>query len=219
MTPDIEEWRSVVGYEGIYEVSSKGRVRSLDRMVHNGRALHPKAGQLLSAYRGNYSKVRLKRGDGGRTWNVHTLVALAFLGLCPEGMEVCHNNGDPHDNRLSNLRYDTHVANSLDRREHGTAYRRRDADECFHGHPYAEGSFYIDKQCGKRVCLICDAERGARKRQADREAAGRPHRAELTHCKKGHPFDGHNGRQKTCSACQRDYARRYRAKKRKESAP
>jgi hypothetical protein len=50
---------------------------------------------------------------------VHRLVAEAFLGPCPSGMECCHNNGVAADNRLLNLRYDTHKSNIDDRARHG----------------------------------------------------------------------------------------------------
>jgi len=45
---------------------------------------------------------------------------LAFVGPCPDGLEVAHDNGVPNDNRLSNLRYDTHKGNHADRKRHGT---------------------------------------------------------------------------------------------------
>jgi hypothetical protein len=58
-------------------------------------------------------------GKGTKTL-VHRLVLETFLGPCPEGMECCHNNGNSLDNRLSNLRWDTHVSNLADRKKHGT---------------------------------------------------------------------------------------------------
>jgi hypothetical protein len=51
---------------------------------------------------------------------VHTLIMMLFVGPRPEGMEVAHNNGDPSDNRLENLRYDTRVGNAADMVLHGT---------------------------------------------------------------------------------------------------
>ena len=50
---------------------------------------------------------------------IHALVLTAFRGPRPSGMETCHENGLPHDNRLSNLRWDTHHANIADRDRHG----------------------------------------------------------------------------------------------------
>ena len=55
-----------------------------------------------------------------KTVRLHRLVLEAFVGPCPAGMEVCHNDGDPTNNRLSNLRCDTHRNNMLDMHGHGT---------------------------------------------------------------------------------------------------
>ena len=109
-----EEWRPVVGFEGLYEASSEGRVRGLSRAVQRsnggtawirGRVLSPrpqKSGHLLAW---------LRKDGKTHAVNVHRLVALAFLGPCPSGMECCHNNGIPCDNRVSNLRWDTRSSN------------------------------------------------------------------------------------------------------------
>lgn len=51
---------------------------------------------------------------------VHRMVLTTFVGPCPPGIQACHNNGDPTDNRLSNLRWDTPKSNSEDRVRHGT---------------------------------------------------------------------------------------------------
>ncbi len=51
---------------------------------------------------------------------VARIVLVAFVGPCPERMECCHNDGDETNNRLANLRWDTHSANLLDKRRHGT---------------------------------------------------------------------------------------------------
>ena len=53
----------------------------------------------------------------------HRLVALAWIGPQPEGMEVCHDDGDPTNNHVSNLRWDTHQANASDMVRHGRAGR------------------------------------------------------------------------------------------------
>jgi hypothetical protein len=51
----------------------------------------------------------------------------AFVGPCPEGMVCCHNDGDPSNNRLENLRFDTHKANCDDKLRHGTLCRGEEA--------------------------------------------------------------------------------------------
>lgn len=69
---------------------------------------------------GGHRGINLCRNGVKRCFYVHQLIMLAFRGPCPEGLEVAHDNGNPLDNRLSNLRYDTHAGNHADRRRHGT---------------------------------------------------------------------------------------------------
>jgi hypothetical protein len=100
----MEEWRAVPGYEGFYDVSSEGRVRSLPRVVRSGRGwtttIHDK---ILRERRTNgYVGVNLCR-DGQRTMTaVHRVVGFAFLGLTAS-MQVNHLNGVKTDNRVENL--------------------------------------------------------------------------------------------------------------------
>jgi hypothetical protein len=108
-----EEWRAVPGYEGLYEVSSFGNVRSLTRGWRNPRLVgrkHPTG----------YIYLSLTKNGVVRPARAHRLVLLAFIGPCPEGMEACHNDGVRDNNHFSNLRWDTKKANSRDRFKHGT---------------------------------------------------------------------------------------------------
>lgn len=108
-----EEWRPVVGWEGYYEVSNQGRVKSLPRITEGGTHLHGRLRQPAMQGRGNpYWQVHLMR-DGVPWYRVavHRLVLESFVGPCPEGMEACHANGNGFDNRVENLRWDTHENN------------------------------------------------------------------------------------------------------------
>jgi len=117
----VETWKPVVGWEGLYEVSDRGRVRSLGRVVETVRGPRHKKGIILaSRWSGGYDFAALYKDGMRRSLRVHRLVMAAFMGPCPDGMEVCHNNGNPSDNRLVNLRYDTASGNRLDRQLHGT---------------------------------------------------------------------------------------------------
>jgi hypothetical protein len=112
-------WKPVVGYEGLYEVSDQGRVRSIEHQTKLG----PRGGRVLSRAtekRLGYVKVNLYRDGKARSVRVHCLVLEAFRGSCPEGMEGCHDNGNRSDNRLDNLRWDTRPANHADKHRHGT---------------------------------------------------------------------------------------------------
>lgn len=117
-----EEWRAVVGYEGIYEVSSMGRVRSIDRRVATHRGSRITRGVVLKPQPGvgAYLQVSLKDASTNRTGAhpIHRLVARAFLGPRPSGLQVAHGNGIAHDNRSSNLRYATAKENYDDRLVH-----------------------------------------------------------------------------------------------------
>ncbi len=124
MQSNVERWLPVVGYEGLYEVSDLGRVRSLDRFVsHRYGGVQLKKGKVLAPcfHRHGYPKVGLWK-DGVQTVPcVHVLVAAAFLGPCPAGMEVLHGKAGSRDCRLSNLRYGSHEENQQDMLRDGTA--------------------------------------------------------------------------------------------------
>ena len=112
--PD-ESWRPVVGWDGLYEVSNKARVRSLRR---GGMILRSKRN------RGGHWIVALTRGGKPTGGLVHRLVAEAFIGPAPfEGAIVRHLNGDPADNRIDNLAWGTHADNLADAVRHGTQGR------------------------------------------------------------------------------------------------
>ena len=93
-----ERWRPVPGRA--YEVSDKGRVRRAD----NGYVLKARKNK-------SHTMVWISDGLDPRAISVHRLVAAAFIGPCPEGLEVNHINGDGADNRVENLEYITHAEN------------------------------------------------------------------------------------------------------------
>ena len=121
-----ERWLPVAGYRGIYEVSDWGRVRSLERQVKTcGGALRrvPARVLRLAPDRFGHMRVGLHREGRQQQLYVHRLVLEAFVGTCPDGMEACHGDGDPANNRLEFLRWDTPAANQADRLRHGTHIR------------------------------------------------------------------------------------------------
>jgi hypothetical protein len=117
-----EEWRAIPGFEAFYEVSSAGRVRSKDRIRSNGRVWLGRDMKISVTSRGRRT-VGLNANRSQRHVFVHRLVLLAFVGPCPQDQEACHNNGDPGDNRLENLRWDTKLSNMADRDSHGRTQR------------------------------------------------------------------------------------------------
>lgn len=113
-----EIWKDIPGYEGRYQVSDMGRVRSLDRIItmpsrYGHPYQSPRKGRVLRPGRMTQGHMSVALGKHN-SQTVHSLVMLAFIGPPPEGMEVCHNNGNPADNRLENLRYDSRSSNCID---------------------------------------------------------------------------------------------------------
>lgn len=107
-----EIWKDIPGYEGIYQVSNFGQVRSCERIRQNGRKFKAHLKALCRQYKG-YLRVQLTRNGKSRSWFVHRLVLETFMGPMPSGKVVNHKNGVRHDNHLSNLEYVTPHENSL----------------------------------------------------------------------------------------------------------
>ena len=110
----METWLDVKGYEGFYEVSDHGRVRS---------AKTGKIKMFTTNKLDNRPFLGLWKHNKLKIFRPHTLVLTTFVGPRPQGMECCHNDGDPFNNRLENLRWDTTRNNQLDRIKHGTSNR------------------------------------------------------------------------------------------------
>ena len=118
-----ETWKPVVGWEGLYEVSSEGRLKTLKRTIQTKHGvLRTRGARVLKANITNHGYVMatLTRNGCQHYETVHRLVLKAFVGPCPPGMEACHGNGVRTDNRLINLRWATHSENEADKRLHGT---------------------------------------------------------------------------------------------------
>lgn len=121
MDADIvsEQWRPVIGFEGLYEISDLGSIRSVPRRSRNNVRLGGYLkGEILS--RIPYMRVTLFKDGVRHRSSIHRLVYEAFRGPIPRGMCVCHNDGDPGNNQIYNLRLDTQSGNLADRNDHGT---------------------------------------------------------------------------------------------------
>lgn len=127
----MTRWLPIPGWVGLYEASDGGAIRSVDRVLSSGGR---RAGKVLTAEFIDYrARVRL-HANGTRTRaGVGALVLTAFVGPCPPGLECCHNNGNPNDNRVENLRWDTHSENVLDQVRHGT-HAGAAKTHCLRGH-------------------------------------------------------------------------------------
>ncbi len=116
-----EIWKAIPGYEGAYEVSNLGRVRSRDRLVRVGHgAFRTLRGRVLRPAPGRTGLCVVV--GKGNTRQVHSLVAAAFIGPRPPAADVRHLDGDPTNNCATNLAYGTRSENNRDVVYHG---RRR----------------------------------------------------------------------------------------------
>ncbi|MBM4645595.1 NUMOD4 motif-containing HNH endonuclease [Prescottella equi] len=170
MNTTQEEWLPIPGYEGAYDVSSAGRVRGIPRMrIDRLGRRHPIPGGILVQHRraSGHLQVGLSLDGAQRTFTVHRLVAIAFLGPARDGLEVCHNNGNPSDNRVDNLRWDSRNANRLDAVRHGVDHNASKT-HCVNGHPFDAANTYV-RPDGHRGCRTCRTENANVYRELNRE--------------------------------------------------
>lgn len=119
-----EHWRDIRGWEGIYQVSDRGRIRSLDRVIErrdtdNGQQGHYRyqkiRGTVLVSHhnQSGYPAIHLTRQRKRRTRVIHQLVLEAFVGPRPAGYDCNHKDGDKTNNHLDNLEWVTRRENIL----------------------------------------------------------------------------------------------------------
>ncbi len=125
------EYRTIPGY-GNYLAGSDGTIWSLlrynvgkqkgtPRLDAMGRSIWRKL-QPIRKKAKEYLQINLLSGGrgSGKAFPLHVLIGRTFLGPTPLGMEICHDDGDPENNRATNLRHDTHQGNMSDKYRHGT---------------------------------------------------------------------------------------------------
>lgn len=121
----MEQWKRIGSWP--YDASDYGQIRSHTRRILDSQGrLQTKRGRLLvlSEHKETghlYAYLYVNNRQIAR--HVGRLVLEAFVGPCPQGMECCHNDGDPANNRLENLRWDTRHSNVRDRVNAGSGYK------------------------------------------------------------------------------------------------
>lgn len=171
----MTEWRDIPGYEGHYQASSDGRIKSLERRgPKSGRQLWERILRASTSESHPHPCVVVYAPDGShRTVTVHRLVAFTFLGPPPPNHEVCHGDGDPANNNVENLRWGTRAENIYDAVRHGTQYWVAKT-HCINGHEYTPENtrHYPSSHTPGRTfrrCITCERDQGrirARKRAA-----------------------------------------------------
>jgi NUMOD4 motif/HNH endonuclease len=158
-----ERWLAVVGYEGLYEVSDHGHVRSVDRTIQysDGRTRRYTGQCLTPNTQGNdgYPRVTLSRNSSCKTVLVHQLMLKAFVGNPPDGQESLHANDIRTANDLTNLSYGTRSQNVLDqvRNNH---HNQASKTFCTNGHEFTDENTYR-RPTGGRRCRTCQRKHGA----------------------------------------------------------
>lgn len=122
----MEEWRDVAGYEGFYQVSNEGRVRSMVRLMPAAISKGVRKVKNMLKFGSNKQgrlQVTLSKGGMVKRFQVHTLVLTAFDRPCPAGYECLHFDNDYTNNRIGNIKWGTHRENMRDKARHGTQAR------------------------------------------------------------------------------------------------
>lgn len=158
-----EVWKDIPGWEGYYQASTLGNIRRAGKQVPLRPAPYGRDRKHLG--------VSLWRNNRGKTMKVHRLVASTFLGHCPQGYEVCHNDGNPRNNRVENLRYGTPSDNARDRLLHGT-HHQVNKTHCPRGHLLNDPNLLeCKKRMGYRECKSCNyAQTYLHRRGQDKDA-------------------------------------------------
>ncbi len=118
--PTVADYPKTVGYQAGTDGSIWSSQKTWGTRFENGVAYKQLNGCINQD---GYIVITLTLSGFRFHFLVHRLILLTFIGPCPEGLEACHDNGIPDDNRLENLRYDTHRSNIHDKFKHGTVHR------------------------------------------------------------------------------------------------
>jgi len=202
-------------------------VKVVDRIVGgNGGSRFMRRGHLKRlSNRYGYQHVHLTKDGKKKNPGVHVLVLEAFVGPRPDEHFVgCHNDGDPSNNRLENLRWDSRANNGLDTVKHGT-HPMAGKTHCINGHEYTtENTMVMRSSRNKttrawRQCRACAAEQVLRRRPLSQNGPLR----DRTHCPQGHEYSPenttvHKGK-RSCRTCRNDRTRAKRASERQPRTP
>lgn len=127
----LEEWKDIEGYEGIYQVSNYGNVKSLARQRRNSKGIYMQKEKLLSLTNTStgYKKVELVKNGKKKGYKVHRLVAMAFIDNPENKPEVNHIDGNKINNHVDNLEWVTSSENSIHAYKTGLNPNKKELNE------------------------------------------------------------------------------------------
>lgn len=157
-TIDDETWKDVCGYEGFYQISNKGRIRSCSRTTEWRNTTRSVTSKILKQYlrKDGYMQVSLKMNEKKKTHKVHRLVAEAFLQNPSNKIDVDHIDGNTKNNNICNLRWATRIENLNNKKRKKEGGRRSvrciDTGEEFESLQKASESYSIHPASIGRCC-------------------------------------------------------------------
>lgn len=164
-----ETWYPVRDWEGLYEVTKTGRIRSLERVVKSAQGktyIRPALEMDTARPNNRYPGAEFTHKGRREVMHLHRLLAQMFIPN-PDNLPVVrHLNDNPRDYRLENLAWGTQADNMQDIFQ-GVGHYNSLKTHCKNGHPFDEANTYFGP-AGTRTCRICQRERGRMKRERKR---------------------------------------------------
>ncbi len=111
---NMEIWKDIIGYEGMYQVSNLARIKSVERLKSNGNGmqLQPEKIKDIQTHLNGYKYVNLYKDNKNKTYRIHRLVAEAFIPNTENKPDVNHIDADKSNNLPSNLEWATKKENT-----------------------------------------------------------------------------------------------------------
>ena len=127
----LEEWKDIEEYEGMYQVSNYGNVKSLARQRRNSKGVYMQKEKLLSLTNTStgYKKVELVKNGKKKSYKVHRLVAMAFIDNPENKPQVNHIDGNKTNNHVDNLEWVTSSENSIHAYKTGLNPNKKELNE------------------------------------------------------------------------------------------
>ena len=156
-----EIWKDIVGYEGLYQISNTGKVKSLSHYARNNinGGTRMTKGRVLSQYKmpNGYLQVQLSKNELRKKYYVHRIVAKAFLSNEDNLSDVNHIDGDKNNNSVGNLEWCSHRDNQIHMIKNRMTDKAKpvlclETGEVFNSMSEAENKTGIDRHCIKRAC-------------------------------------------------------------------